>query len=139
MFQIEIECQPQLITDYKINFQDYKFLILFYSLSNELSNKSVIILPLRPSPFLGSITKVDLPKLHWSASLYLGTFPLIWGLPWHALPWIAIQILCRPLLRSWTSPCLWGPYNLGFHFGLGSWQLVSKKNLKKKKEVGTLL
>ena len=43
MFQIEIECQPQLITDYKINFQDYKFLICFYFLSNELSNKSFII------------------------------------------------------------------------------------------------
>ena len=55
------------------------------------------------------ITKVDLPKLHQSASLYLGTFALICGLPWHALPWIAVQILCRPLLRTWTSPCLWGP------------------------------
>ena len=64
------------------------------------------------------ITKVDLPKLHWSASLYLGTFPLIWGLPWHALPWIAFQILCRPLLiRTWTSDCLWSPYNLGFPLG----------------------
>ena len=44
MFQIEIECQPQLITDYKINFQDYKFLIYFYFLSNDLSNKSFVIL-----------------------------------------------------------------------------------------------
>ena len=42
--QIEIECQPQLIIDYKINFQGCKFLICFYSLSNELSNKSFIIL-----------------------------------------------------------------------------------------------
>ena len=41
---IEIEYQPQLIIDYKINFQDYKFLICFYSLSNELSNKSFVIL-----------------------------------------------------------------------------------------------
>ena len=40
---IKIECQPQLIIDYKINFQDCKFLICFYSLSNELSNKSFII------------------------------------------------------------------------------------------------
>ena len=37
---IEIERQPQLIIGYKINFQDRKFLIYFYSLSNELSNKS---------------------------------------------------------------------------------------------------
>ena len=42
--QIEIECQSQLIIDYKINFQDYKFLICFYFLSNELSNKSFVIL-----------------------------------------------------------------------------------------------
>ena len=41
---IEIEYQPQLIIDYKINFHDYKFLIWFYSLSNELSNKSLVIL-----------------------------------------------------------------------------------------------
>ena len=41
---IEIEYQPQLIIDYKINFQDYKFLICFYFLSNELSNKSLVIL-----------------------------------------------------------------------------------------------
>ena len=41
---IEIEYQPQLIIDYKINFQDWKFLICFYSLSNELSNKSFVIL-----------------------------------------------------------------------------------------------
>ena len=41
---IEIEYQPQLIIDYKINFQDCKFLICFYSLSNELSNKSLVIL-----------------------------------------------------------------------------------------------
>ena len=41
---IEIECQPQLIIDYKINFQDCKFLICFYSLSNGLSNKSFVIL-----------------------------------------------------------------------------------------------
>ena len=41
---IEIECQPQLIIDYKIKFQDCKFLICFYSLSNELSNKSFVIL-----------------------------------------------------------------------------------------------
>ena len=41
---IEIECQLQLIIDYKINFQDCKFLICFYSLSNELSNKSFVIL-----------------------------------------------------------------------------------------------
>ena len=42
--QIEIECQPQLILYYKFNFQDCKFLICFYSLSNDLSNKSFIIL-----------------------------------------------------------------------------------------------
>ena len=42
--QIEIECQPQLIIDYKVNFQDCKFLICFYSFSNELSNKSFVIL-----------------------------------------------------------------------------------------------
>ena len=42
--QIEIECQPQLIIDYKVNFQDFKFLICFYSFSNELSNKSFVIL-----------------------------------------------------------------------------------------------
>ena len=41
---IEIEYQPQLIIDYKINFQDCKFLICFHSLSNELSNKSLVIL-----------------------------------------------------------------------------------------------
>ena len=41
---IEIECQPQMIIDYKIIFQDCKFLICFYSLSNELSNKSSVIL-----------------------------------------------------------------------------------------------
>ena len=41
---IEIEYQPQLIIDYKINFQDYKILICFYFLSNELSNKSLVIL-----------------------------------------------------------------------------------------------
>ena len=41
---IEIECQLQLIIDYKIDFQDCKFLICFYSLSNELSNKSFVIL-----------------------------------------------------------------------------------------------
>ena len=29
---------------YKINFQDCKFLLCVYSLSNELSNKSVVIL-----------------------------------------------------------------------------------------------
>ena len=42
--QIEIKCQPQSIIDYKINFQDYKFLICFYSLSNELFNKLFVIL-----------------------------------------------------------------------------------------------
>ena len=31
-------------TNYKINFQDYKFLICFCSLSNELSFKSFVIL-----------------------------------------------------------------------------------------------
>ena len=41
---IEIECQPQLIIDYKINFEDSKFFICFYSLSNGLSNKSFVIL-----------------------------------------------------------------------------------------------
>ena len=41
---IEIECQPQLIIDYKINFEDSKFLICFYYLSNGLSNKSFVIL-----------------------------------------------------------------------------------------------
>ena len=41
---IEIEGQPQLIINYKINFQDCKFLIYFYSLSNELSNKLFVIL-----------------------------------------------------------------------------------------------
>ena len=40
---IEIECQSQLIIDYKINFEDSKFLICFYSLSNGLSNKSFVI------------------------------------------------------------------------------------------------
>ena len=44
IYQIKIECQPQLIIDYKNNFQDCKFLIDFYSLSNELSNKSFVIL-----------------------------------------------------------------------------------------------
>ena len=39
-----MECQPQLTIDYKINFQDCQFLIYFYSLSNELSNKSFVIL-----------------------------------------------------------------------------------------------
>ena len=43
-FQIEIEYQPQLIIDYKIYFQDCKFFICFYSLSNELSNKLFVIL-----------------------------------------------------------------------------------------------
>ena len=38
-----MECQPQSTIDYKINFQDCKFLIYFYSLSNELSNKSFVI------------------------------------------------------------------------------------------------
>ena len=32
--QIERGCQLQLIIDYKISFQDCKFLICFYSLSN---------------------------------------------------------------------------------------------------------
>ena len=41
---IEIEYQPQLIIDYKINFQDCKFLICFYSLSNDLTDKSLVIL-----------------------------------------------------------------------------------------------
>ena len=41
---IEIERQPQLIIDYKINFQDCKFLICFYYLSNELSNISNFVL-----------------------------------------------------------------------------------------------
>ena len=41
---IEIEYQPQLIIDYKIHSQDCKFLICFYSLSNELSIKSLVIL-----------------------------------------------------------------------------------------------
>ena len=44
MSQIEIECQPQLIIDYKINFQDCKFLMCFYFLLNELSNKLFVIL-----------------------------------------------------------------------------------------------
>ena len=41
---VEIECPPQLTIEYKIKFQDYKFLICFYFLSNELSNKSFVIL-----------------------------------------------------------------------------------------------
>ena len=41
---IEIEYQQQLIIDYKINFEDSKFLIYFYSLSNGLSNKLFVIL-----------------------------------------------------------------------------------------------
>jgi len=41
-----VKCQPQLILDYEINFQDCKFLIsfFFFNLLNQLSNWTFVIL-----------------------------------------------------------------------------------------------